>query len=157
VEAEFEKLAYEAALRELDKQEGLVGELRTRTNTLLAASSLAASFLGQEALGSPSSNALALAALIAFVVTVAASVFVLLPKGRLVFAGAGTRAYEALYEKRDDMPMVYRQLAHELDRLWLSNNSEIASLIRAYTLAALASVLELLFLAALSWGNVLYS
>jgi hypothetical protein len=155
--AEFEKVIYEAALRELDKQEGLVGELRTRTNTLLAASSLAASFLGQEALGSPSSSALAVAALIAFVVAVASSVFVLLPKRKLVFATAGTRAYEALYEKRDDMPMVYRQLAHELDGLWLSNDSEIASLIRAYTLAALSSVLELLFLAALTWGTVLYS
>jgi hypothetical protein len=44
---EFEKLAYEAALRGLDKQEGLLEELRTRTGVLLAASSLAASFLGQ--------------------------------------------------------------------------------------------------------------
>jgi hypothetical protein len=46
---EFEKLAYEAALRGLDKQEGLIEELRTRTGVLLAASSLAASFLGQQA------------------------------------------------------------------------------------------------------------
>jgi hypothetical protein len=43
---EFEKLAYEAALRGLDKQENLLEELRTRTGVLLAASSLAASFLG---------------------------------------------------------------------------------------------------------------
>jgi hypothetical protein len=41
---EFEKLAYEAALRGLDKQEGLLEQLRTRTGVLLAASSLAASF-----------------------------------------------------------------------------------------------------------------
>jgi hypothetical protein len=37
---EFEKLAYEAALRGLDKQENLLEELRTRTGVLLAASSL---------------------------------------------------------------------------------------------------------------------
>lgn len=33
---EFEKLAYEAALRGLDKQERLLEELRTRTGMLLA-------------------------------------------------------------------------------------------------------------------------
>jgi hypothetical protein len=50
---EFEKLAYEAALRGLDKQEGLLEALRTRTGVLLAASSLAASFLGQQAFQHP--------------------------------------------------------------------------------------------------------
>lgn len=40
---EFEQLAYEAALRSLDKQERLLEELRARTGVLLAASSIAAS------------------------------------------------------------------------------------------------------------------
>ena len=62
---EFEKLAYEAALRGLDKQEGLLEELRTRTGVLLAASSLAASFLGQQAFRHPSPKGLAIAALVA--------------------------------------------------------------------------------------------
>lgn len=155
--AEFERLAYEAALRSLDKQEGLVGELRTRTNTLLAASSLAVSFLGQEAIRSTSSNVLMAAVLVAFVVSVGASIFILLPKKNLVFAGAGARAYENLYEKRDEMPVVYRQLAHELDRFWISNDPQITWLSRAYTLAALALVIELLLLAGLTWSNVLYS
>src|SRR5437870_1509368 len=43
--AEFERLAYETALRGLDKQEELLRELRSRTGVLLAAASLAASFL----------------------------------------------------------------------------------------------------------------
>jgi len=60
---EFEKLAYEAALRSLDKQEGLLEELRARTGVLLAASSLAASFLGQQAFKSPSPHGLAIAVL----------------------------------------------------------------------------------------------
>jgi hypothetical protein len=157
VTAEFERLAYEAALRSLDKQEGSVGELRARTSTLLAASSLAVSFLGQKALGNPDSSALAFAALVAFVISVAASIFVLLPKRRLVFAEAGARMYDALYEERDDMPAVYRQLAFELDRAWISNDSKINLLHHVYTLAALASVLELLAFAALIWSNVLYS
>jgi hypothetical protein len=44
------RLAYESALRALDKQEQLLAELRARTGLLLAASSLAASFLGRPAL-----------------------------------------------------------------------------------------------------------
>lgn len=155
--AEFERLAYEAALRSLDKQEGLVGELRARTNTLLAASSLAVSFLGQPALRDPNSSALAVAALASFVVSIAASVFVLLPKKKLVFAGAGARAYEDLYEKRDDMPTVYRRVAYELDRFWASNDLQISRLTDAYTLGAVALMLELLFLGTLTWSNVLYS
>jgi len=45
---DFEKLAYEEAVRGLDKQEGLLEALRTRTGVLIAASFLAASFLGQQ-------------------------------------------------------------------------------------------------------------
>jgi hypothetical protein len=67
---EFEKLAYEAALRGLDKQENLLEELRTRTGVLLAASSLAASFLGQQAFQNPSPRGLAITALVAFVATI---------------------------------------------------------------------------------------
>ena len=80
---DFEKLAYEAALRGLDKQEGLLEELRTRTGVLLAASSLAASFLGQQAFQNPSPRGLAITALVAFVVSIATSVFILLPKKNL--------------------------------------------------------------------------
>jgi hypothetical protein len=43
---DLERLAYDAALRALDKQERLVEELRARTRVLLAASSLVVSFLG---------------------------------------------------------------------------------------------------------------
>lgn len=85
---EFERLAYEAALRGLDKQEGLLEELRTRTGVLLAASSLAASFLGQQTFQSPSPRGMAIVALVAFVVSIAASVFILLPKKNLIFAEA---------------------------------------------------------------------
>ena len=116
---EFEKLAYEAALRGLDKQEGLLEELRARTGVLLAASSLAASFLGQQALSAPHPRALAVAALVAFVISIGASVFILLPKKNLVFAEAGAGLYEGLYAVRSDMAEVYKRLAYELDRFWI--------------------------------------
>lgn len=115
--AELERLAYEAALRGLDKQERLLEELRTRTGVLLAASSLAASFLGQQAFKDPRPRTLALTAILAFTSLIAASVFILLPNRNLVFAAAGPALYEGLYELREDMPEVYRRLTYNLDRL----------------------------------------
>lgn len=85
---------------------------RTRTGVLLAASSLAASFLGQQAFQNPTPRGLAIAALVAFVVSIAASVFILLPKKNLVFAEAGAGLYEGLYAFRNDMPEVYRRAGH---------------------------------------------
>ena len=41
----LEEIAYDAALRALDKQEALVAELRARSGVLLGASSIAASLL----------------------------------------------------------------------------------------------------------------
>ncbi len=152
---EFEKLAYEAALRGLDKQERLLEELRSRTGVLLAASSLAASFLGQQAFQNPSPRGLAIASLGAFVISIAASVFILLPKKELIFAEAGSGLYEGLYAVRDDMPEVYRRLAYDLDRFWESNDEKIRWLSRAYTVAAASIVIEILSLAALLGDNIL--
>jgi hypothetical protein len=152
---EFEKLAYEAALRGLDKQEGMLEELRSRTGVLLAASSLAASFLGQQAFQDPSPRGLAIASLGAFVISIAASVFILLPKKELIFAEAGSGLYEGLYAVRNDMPEVYRRLAYDLDRFWESNDKKIRWLTRAYTVAAASIVIEILSLAALLGDNIL--
>ncbi|MGE5282719.1 MAG: hypothetical protein ACM3N0_10445 [Chloroflexota bacterium] len=151
---EFEKLSYEAALRGLDKQEALLEELRTRTGVLLAASSLAASFLGQQAFQSPSPRGLAIAALAAFVVSIAACLLILLPKKNLIFAERGAGLYEGLYAVRDDMSEVYRRLAYDLDRFWDSNDGTIRWLTRAYTVAAGALVTEILALAALLGDNI---
>src|SRR4051794_32524508 len=68
---EYERLAFDAALRALDKQEALLDELRSRTGALLAASALAASFLGGEAFKDPSPVPAAVA-LIAFVTSIGA-------------------------------------------------------------------------------------
>lgn len=151
---EFEKLAYEAALRGLDKQEGLLEELRARTGVLLAASSLAASFLGQQAFRHPDPGVLAVAALAAFVLSIAASVFILMPKEDLIFSEAGAGLYEGLYAVRDDIAEVYRRLAYDLDRFWDGNDETITKLTRAYKVAAAALVIEILSLAGLLGGTL---
>ncbi len=43
-------IVYELALRSLDQQERELAELRTRTNTVIAAAALIASFLGAAAI-----------------------------------------------------------------------------------------------------------
>ena len=83
---------------------------------------LPASFLGQPAFRHPHPRGLAILALAAFVFSIAASVFILLPKKNLIFAEAGAGLYEGLYSVRDDMPEVFRRLAYELDRFWESND-----------------------------------
>src|SRR5882757_1887468 len=143
----FERLAYEAALRGLDKQEGLLEELRTRTGILLAASSLAASFLGQQAFRHPHPHALAVVAVGAFVVSIAASVFILLPKQNLFFSLRGAGLYEGLYAVRHDSAEVHRRLAYDLDRFWEKNDGKIKWLTRAFTVAAAALVIEIVALA----------
>jgi hypothetical protein len=139
---EFEKLAYEAALRSLDKQEKLVEELRARTGVLLAASSLTASFLGQLAFRHPNPQPLALMALGSFVASIGISVFILVPRKGLVFAEIGSEAYDRLFEAGDDLAEVYRRLTYDLDQLWSANDGAIAWLARAYWLAAAALVAE---------------
>ena len=146
----YERLAYEAAQRALDKQEGLIEELRSRTGLLLAAASLAASFLGREAFAGDPKDGLALLALGAFLVAVAASVYILLPKGgKFIFALVGAGLYEGLYEVKDDLAEVYRRLAYDLDRFWDTNDVEMQKLFRAFRLAALALCAEIVVLVAM--------
>ncbi|HEX7278628.1 MAG TPA: hypothetical protein VF255_03290 [Solirubrobacterales bacterium] len=155
--AEFEKLAYEAALRSLDKQEAYVEELRARTGVLLAASSLAASFLGQQAFQSPSPRGLVIVSLLAFVVSTGIDVFILMPKRDLVFAQKGEDLYQGLFIAQGDMPRVYRSLTHRLDGFWESNDTKIGWLIWSFAIAAVALTVEILALAALILGNILSS
>jgi len=157
VTAEFERLAYEAALRSLDKQEAYVEELRGRTGVLLAASSLAAPLLGQQAFQDPTPGSVVIAALIAFVVSISLDVFILLPKQGLIFALKGRGLYEDGFLIRDEMPEVYLRLTYQLDAFWESNDAKIEWLIRAFAFAAVALVIEILALAILLGSNILSS
>jgi len=151
----YERLAYEAAQRALDKQERLIDELRSRTGLLLAAASLGASFLGREAFAGDPKEGLALIALVAFLVAVAASVYVLLPKSeKFVFAVVGAGLYEGLYEVKDDLAEVYRRLAYDLDRFWDDNDVELQKLVRAFRLAALTLTAEIVVLIVMVSDNL---
>jgi hypothetical protein len=140
------KLAYDANLRALDKQEALLAEVRSRTGLLLGASSLATSFLGQRAFEGSPSLGLSIVAVGAFVVSIASGVFILLPKDNLVFSLVGTAIYERLYEFREDPGELYRRLAYDMDRFWTENDAKLQRLFQTYRLAAAALVIEILSL-----------
>jgi hypothetical protein len=152
---ELEKLAYEEARRALDKQEQLLEEMRARTGMLIAASSLAASFLGPQAFLQPGPRSLVFVALTAFVLTLGTSVFLLLPKKSLAFSTAGGGVYKDFYGIREDMAEVYRQLAYGLDEYWKSNEGEMVRLGRAFALASGALIAEILSLAVLLGASLI--
>ncbi len=132
-------------------------ELRARAGVLLAVSSLGASLLGQQALQSPGPRELGIIALLAFTISIAADVFILLPKRNLVFMQKAPVLYEELFAHREDMSEVYRRLTYALDRFWRASDAKIQRLRRAFTIAALALVIEILALAGLLGGNILSS
>jgi hypothetical protein len=144
---ELERVAYDAALRSLDRQEQLVNELRSRTGIVIAASALAASFLGRPAVDEGSAP-LFVASLAAFALSVGASLYVLLPRQNLFFTLRGSGIYEALYEWRDDVAEVHRRLTYELDRLWAANDARLQRVFRAFRIAAWALAAEVVLLLA---------
>jgi hypothetical protein len=95
VPAELPELAYQLARRSLDQQQTGLDELRSRTNTLLAAAAVSASFLGAPAIDRGGVSIWLLLAAVAFAGTLGLCLFVLIPTP-VTFALDGTRVYETL-------------------------------------------------------------
>ncbi|HET8606611.1 MAG TPA: hypothetical protein VFL66_06220 [Gaiellaceae bacterium] len=142
----LERLAYDAALRSLDKQERLLDEIRARTGVLVGVSSLAVSFLGRPAIESGRPVAVVALALMAFTASVGAGLYVLLPKHELVFALSGVALYEGLYDCRADLEEALRRLTYDLQRFWQSNDANLRRLVASFRLAGLALAAEVVLL-----------
>lgn len=143
---ELTRISYSAALRALDLQERALGELRQRTGTLLAASSLTASFLGAQTI--QHSNALGFLegmALLGVVGSIGSAIYVLVPKKEFIFSVNAITQYEALFEFKDDDEEVRRRLIYWLEGLWSENQTKIDELGRYFFAAAVALALQLIF------------
>lgn len=151
--SDLEQIAYDNAMRALDKQEKLLDDLRARTGVLVAAASLAVSLLGDSAFQDPRPVLVVIVALAAFLLTFAASLYVLLPR-QLVFALEGARIYEELFALRDDPAEVLRFLAYDMERFWTENGTRIAPAERAFHIAAGSLAVEMLALTVLAAGIV---
>jgi hypothetical protein len=143
MEVAIQQLADELSRAALSRQEEVMNELRARTGTLLAASSIVASFLGSRA-SDQGSGALTLIALVAFVASVAACIYVLAPKDGLIFALRGSVLFEAEYDEPGRVPETYRRLAYWLESYYDENHETIRWMFRAYWAATVAILIQVL-------------
>ncbi|MGD0454344.1 MAG: hypothetical protein ABSB69_12165 [Solirubrobacteraceae bacterium] len=139
------ELSYQAAIRSLDLQERGVEQLRARTGTLLAASSLTASFLGAQAIQRDGIGPLSALALVALASSIVLCIYVLLPKRDFVFDIEPSRMYESLLDVASDESELRRRLVYWLDSFWQANQDMINALGRYYVGAAVALLLQLAF------------
>jgi len=145
-------ISYELSLRALNQQEGVLNELRTRTGTLLAASSFVASFLGARAAIADAFSWLTVLGLAAFAITILGGLYVLIPRGGLIFALRGTVLLEAEFGEPGGLPEVHRRLTYWLEEFRDDNQRIIDRLFRAFSVAALAVLAEVIL-----WATQLLS
>jgi hypothetical protein len=145
VEAGLAELALQLSLRTLTQQEEVLKEMRSRTGTLIAAASLAASFLGAQVASRGALDTLSTLALVAFACTISASIWILLPKGALAFELRGT-ALTGFYEAYPphSLPAAQRQVAGWVEEVRDANQATIEKLSRYYTAASLALVAQIM-------------
>lgn len=149
------EIAHVEMLRALDKQEQILDELRSRTGLVLAASSLATSFVGGRAV-EQGRSVLVLLALLAFASSVLGCVYVLVPRPyAFAFSLDGSAVFEQLYTIREDLDEVHRRLAYDLHRFWEANDAKIRPLFRAFKWACLALVAEIVLLLVSVSGTLL--
>lgn len=140
------RLSYESALRALEVQERAVDQLRARTGTLLAVSSLTASFLGAETIQRAQTlDTLGWLAMISLVISIALCIYILLPKSGFVFSVSGPAIYTRLYPFGAEEDEVHRRLAYWLEEFWRANEEKIESMGRFHFAAGLALVAQLVF------------
>jgi hypothetical protein len=143
--ASLEEIAHDAAVRALEEQRVSLDELRGRTGPLLTAASVAASFLGAQAIAEHGLTVWVVLALAAFGASVLACLAVLLPREGLVFALDAPVLYEELYGIDEDES--YRRLAYWLQGYRSYNEDTIAKMVSLFRGAVIALVLQILFLA----------
>ena len=134
----LEEIAYELAKQALREQDIGLDELRSRTGTLLAAASLAPSFLGARSLDAVGFQWTTVAALAAFAATAVLSVYVLFPRRRLARSLSGPGVYE-YFIARDIGPTEARcQLAYWMQDAYAVNLRVVNRLFWGFRGACLA-------------------
>jgi hypothetical protein len=109
----IEQFSFELTEHALEEQERAVAALRTRAGTILAAASIAGSFLTTKASGG-SLDGWAIAALVTFALCLASSVWVLLPH-EFVFAVRG----QALLAETDHLGVTDVAQAYRAASIWI--------------------------------------
>jgi hypothetical protein len=137
------ELAYRNSAQALVQQEAALNELRGRTGTLLAANAVTASFLGAVALDGGKLDTADGLALACFVLSLAAALYILLPRAGLRFSLSGPVLYETLYAFGDDAEEIHRRTAYWLEEFWTYNQLAIDRLYPFFSAAVVSLALEL--------------
>jgi hypothetical protein len=138
----------------LDLQERAVEQLRARTATLLAASSLTVSFFGAQAIRRTGGlDLFGVLALLAFIASIGFCVCVLLPRSGFAFCVRASEMHRDL-SKVDGDDDVRQRWIHWLEECWDGNQDKIDLLERYYVIAAAALLIELILWSA-ALGTVL--
>lgn len=137
MDCSLENLIYSAARRSLEQQDSDLSELRTRTSTLVAATTLSASFLGAAAI-SRNAPAWAVAPAIgSFIATGGLAGWVLWP-AQVLFALDAREMHRTLFADRDAPSNLMLRAAFGLHEAYISNRAIIARRERVFRLALLA-------------------
>lgn len=135
-------IVYELALRSLDQQERELAELRARTNTVVAAAALIASFLGAAAIREHGGLSLwSVVALVVLAATGALSLYVLWPR-ELSFAFDARRTYTELYGLLDTPAEGQLRVAYSARDRYIDNKQTIDALELRFQAAVLTLGLQ---------------
>jgi hypothetical protein len=145
MKGELERLVFELSIRALERQERLIEELRARTGTLLTAAALVTSLLGTRALSRSDHGFLAFLGVAAAVGTIAASVYILIPKRALEFTTSGSALYEHFASTGASLDEAHRTLAYWNDDAWDTNQGIINRLTAMFTRACASLATAIVF------------
>ncbi len=135
---------YATAQRSLEQQDSDLSDLRTRTNTLVAAATVSASFLGATAISRGASALVVGLAIAAFVTTGTLAGWVLWP-AKVLFAFDVDKMYRNL-NVGDDMPETLGlRAAYALREAYITNRAIIEQRETIFRLALIALGLETVF------------
>ena len=132
-------------------QRDVLAEVRSRTATLLTASSIVTSFVGGRAIDAAGLDVLTVAAVIAFFVTLVPAIYIVTGSAEGSFSIDGSRLYADLAPMEALLEEAYVALAEEIRDVRGANRSLIDRVLWCLRLGFGALILEVtLFLAALA-------
>jgi hypothetical protein len=151
VAASVEELAFDLSLDSLYAQRDVLDDVRSRSATLLTASSIVTSFVGGRAIDAVGLDALTTAGIAAFLVTFVPAIYLASTSGDVLLSVEGAALYSDVAPAEASLNEVYLALAGEIQAVRQENRPLIDRTLRFLRVGFAALILEVvLFLAALA-------
>jgi hypothetical protein len=139
-------LVYAEAIRTLESQARQLDEIRNRAGILLAASSIATSFLAKMILPKDGDNLSILSTLagLTFLFAAGLCVWLLLPRGKWRFRMDGAKAIRVALDARPQPPLVkiHRDFSKQMDSWATANETELLKMLDRFGWASAALGIE---------------